>query len=859
MAGCPEVEESFYFYTMKRNFLLGIIVAIPVLFSNKFSYGLGVFMDTDTNTVIRINQLGYTPRGLKTAVWASKAEWVPDSFYLINAGNQQAVYRQVTAKDFGAYGPFKHSMRLDFSSFSVPGKYYLKAGNIISPVFAISDSIYRGTPDFCMQYMRQQRSGFNPYLRDSCHTHDGFTVYGPMPDGTRVNVWGGWHDASDYLQYVTTSATADYYLLAAYRDFPGAFTDSCQANGLPGSNRIADVLDEGKWGLDWLLKMHPKPDWLFNQIADDRDHAGFRLPDHDSVNYGHGLERPVYFLNGQPQGLGKYKNHSTGVSSTAGKFASSLALGAMLYKDKDPAYSKKLEKYAISAYQYGLEKPGFTQTACDVSPYYYTEMDWQDDMELGGAMLWQLTGKQTYLQQALADAGADPLKQWMGKDTMTHYQWFPFYNAGHYELAKGLSGKSKEQLIAYYRKGINAVWEKAKENAFYRGIPFIWCSNNLTAAFAIQCYLYRQLSGDTTYQPLEQACVDWLLGCNPWGTTMVVGLPENGDNPSDPHSALWHLKQYPINGGLIDGPVYGSIYGGLIGVHLSKADPYAPFQSQLAVYHDDYADYSTNEPTTDGTATMIYLLAAQAAQAEKVSQVGFKKKFIFDHGGIIRGDTTRKEIALVFTGHDFADGGYTIAKTLRKKQVHASFFLTGAFYRENPGLIRLLKKNGNYMGSHSNSHPLYCDWTKRDSLLITRKQFTDDLDSAYFTMDRFGITKKEAPYFLPAYEWYNDSIAAWTASRGLQLVDFTPGTFSNADYTYPEMGRQYLSSDSIFTRILRYERKDPNGLNGFILLLHIGTDPRRKDKFYDRLPLLIDTLNKKGYRFVKLTELLEEQ
>jgi hypothetical protein len=33
------------------------------------------------------------------------------------------------------------------------------------------------------------------------------------------------------------------------------------------------------------------------------------------------------------------------------------------------------------------------------------------------------------------------------------------------------------------------------------------------------------------------------------------------------------------------------------------------------VYHDDYGDYSTNEPTMDGTASLIYLLAAKEAES----------------------------------------------------------------------------------------------------------------------------------------------------------------------------------------------------------------------------------------------------
>ena len=146
-------------------------------------------------------------------------------------------------------------------------------------------------------------------------------------------------------------------LLAAYRDFPGVFSDKHLANGLDGTNGKADVLDEAKWGLDWLMKMYPRKDWMFNQLADDRDHHGFRLPTMDSVDYGlgPGKGRPVYFATGKPQGLGNYKNHSTGVASTAGKFASAFALAANLYKKYDRRLSNIYKEKSLSAYQIGNE------------------------------------------------------------------------------------------------------------------------------------------------------------------------------------------------------------------------------------------------------------------------------------------------------------------------------------------------------------------------------------------------------------------------------------------------------------------------------------------------------------------------
>lgn len=212
----------------------------------------------------------------------------------------------------------------------------------------------------------------------------------------------------------------------------------------------------------------------------------------------------------------------------------------------------------------------------------------------------------------------------------------------------------------------------------------------------------------------------------------------------------------------------------------------------------------------------------------------------------------------MFTGDSFGDGGKFIVKTLQKENIHGSFFLTGNFYRNKSfkKTIKQLIKNGNYMGSHSDKHILYCDWVKRDSLLVTQKQFTDDLNNAYKELAKWGIEKKQAHYYLPAFEWYNDSVSAWTQNLGLQLVNFTPGTYSNADYTFPEMGKRYFSSTAIMDSILQYEKESTNGLNGFILLVHIGTDPKRTDKFYFKLPELITELKSKGYGFVKIDELL---
>jgi peptidoglycan/xylan/chitin deacetylase (PgdA/CDA1 family) len=196
---------------------------------------------------------------------------------------------------------------------------------------------------------------------------------------------------------------------------------------------------------------------------------------------------------------------------------------------------------------------------------------------------------------------------------------------------------------------------------------------------------------------------------------------------------------------------------------------------------------------------------------------------------------------------------------LQQHKVKVSFFFTGRFYRNKKfrSLINKLKNNGHYLGPHSNEHLLYADWKKRDSLLVSKQQFKTDLLNNYAAMNTFGIAKKKAAFFLPPYEWYNDSIAAWTKELGSTLINYTPGTLSHADYTTPD-ATNYRDSKTIYNSIINYGRKSTSGLNGFILLMHIGTDAKRKDPFYTMLPQLLQWLYSNGYKLVKIDTLLKD-
>ena len=815
---------------------------------------------------IRINQLGYLPHATKVAVFMSQDDVNIHEFELVDAFTGKTVFRSASTRGMGPWGQMQSTCRLDFSDFDAEGAYRIVAGGVTSPIFPINCRVWDGTADFVLNYMRQQRCGFNPFQRDSCHVKDAYVRYHPAKEGQRIDVRGGWHDSADLLQYTTTSANAIYQMMLAWQQCPSAFGDHYQANGLKGANGIPDIVDEIYWGLTWLDKMNPAQGELYNQIADDRDHIGMKLPKDDPADYGWGPNngRPVYYIDGKPQQRGKYLNATMGAASTAGKFASDFALGAQVLAPYYPEFAAKISAKAADAYQVGIDKPGNTQTVSVVSPYIYEEDNWVDDMELGAIELYHATGDPQYLTQAVEYGRREPVTPWMGADSARHYQWYPFMNMGHVRVAQETATNKRLQaeFIRNIKAGIERVQERAVQtgNPFMWGIPGIWCSNNLTTAMLTQCILYRQLTGDRQFDEMEAALRDWLLGCNPWGTSMIVELPQGGTYPHATHSNFVMERVGMPTGGLVDGPVYATIFNSLKGVNLSddmlniEGNTYELFQPGDVVYHDNTHDYSTNEPTMDGTASLTFPFSFYEMEGR-----GASGNLMWDQGAIVRGDTTKKNITLVFTADDRADGAERIISTLHKQGIKGAFFFTGRFFEMYPHVVKRLIADGHYVGSHSYGHLVYCSWDKRDSLLITREQFRDDIIKSYEVMGRFGITPQQEPYFIPPYEWHNATIAAWAREMGLQLVNYTPGTLSCMDYTYPGItgGNPYRDNQWLWDRIMRCERE--HTLNGHLLMIHFGTDERRVEKFYDRLPDLIKTLKKKGYTFVPLVEMMKNE
>jgi hypothetical protein len=184
---------------------------------------------------IAFQHVGYRPSEQKLAFAGSAAG---SQFELVDAVSGKSAASFPVSDVSNPRGQFKV---LDFSAFNKPGKYYLRSGHATGKPFAISDDIWFYVIEKALNFYYGQRCGFDvPGVHHVCHkdwqgTHNGQTKI--------IN--GGWHDAGDLSQGSFRTGGATYSMLQIY--------DQLQQKGIRPELQ-SRMLEEAKWGLDWLLK-----------------------------------------------------------------------------------------------------------------------------------------------------------------------------------------------------------------------------------------------------------------------------------------------------------------------------------------------------------------------------------------------------------------------------------------------------------------------------------------------------------------------------------------------------------------------------------------------------------------------------
>lgn len=231
---------------------------------------------TGNGPFIVIDQFGYLPVSRKIAVIrdpqtgfdAADAYTPGGTFELVNADTDAVVMSAAIAQwNSGNTDPSSgdRAWWFDFSSVETPGNYYVRDAehDVVSPEFTINANVYKDVLKQAMRTFFYQRAGkekVEPYAEagwedSASHLQDSEArLYSAPGDaGTEKDLQGGWYDAGDYNKY--TNWAADYVigLLHAYLENPAAWGDDF--NIPESSNTIPDILDEVKWGIDWLKRM----------------------------------------------------------------------------------------------------------------------------------------------------------------------------------------------------------------------------------------------------------------------------------------------------------------------------------------------------------------------------------------------------------------------------------------------------------------------------------------------------------------------------------------------------------------------------------------------------------------------------
>ncbi len=249
--------------------MLGLCLAAPAFAQD----------DAPPTPFIVVDQFGYLPDAQKVAVirdpeigFDAGWDFTPGAVYqVIDTKTQAIVFEgKPVVWNKGAVDPTSgdHAWTFDFSSVTAPGSYVIrdKQAAYDSVVFDIAPNVYKPVLVQAVRMLFYQRAGF---AKDAKYAGEGWAdkashlgrgqdaearLYSKKGDkSTERDVHGGWYDAGDFNKYTSWTASYVVGLLGAYTENPQAFTDDFN---IPESgNGVPDLLDEVKWGVDWLVRM----------------------------------------------------------------------------------------------------------------------------------------------------------------------------------------------------------------------------------------------------------------------------------------------------------------------------------------------------------------------------------------------------------------------------------------------------------------------------------------------------------------------------------------------------------------------------------------------------------------------------
>lgn len=388
-----------------------------------------------------------------------------------------------------------------------------------------------------------------------------------MTDGKDVglDLTGGWADAGDGIKFTCTVSYAASQLGWDVYEYRKAFEKSGQLDG---------ILDEIKWGTDFLIKAHPSKDVLYYMCGyNDSDHSVWVA--HEMLDYM--TKRTSFVLNSSTPG-----------SDVAGQTAAALAIASIIFEPTDPDYAKTCLEHAKQIFDFGDKYRG--KNPLNV---LYPSGSYLDDLAWGAIWLYIKTNDSTYLDKAksclpVTSLGGGHTHCW---DDVSYGAAIKIAQVTHDEgyaavVEKNLDNWLPTGSITYTPGGLAwlSPWGSLRYATTAAFLAFVW-SDDKTVGTA---------SKKDAYHKFAESQINYALGDNPRKGSYEVGFGENA--PEHPHHRTAHGSWLST----LDTPTFHRhiLYGALVGGPNSDDG-----------WKDDITDYRLNEVAIDYNAGFVGTLA----------------------------------------------------------------------------------------------------------------------------------------------------------------------------------------------------------------------------------------------------------
>jgi len=547
---------------------------------------------------IAVDQVGYPMDGPKVALVSTTVftQTIAPTFQLRRSSDGAEVFHGKLTLPEVDPNSGGHVQAADFSAFNTPGTYYLDVPGVgRSWDFALGANVFEHAYVTTMRGFYGQRCGtavdmgpeFPGYAHPACHLKGAFHPSSGL-SGERDNV-GGWHDAGDYGRYVVNSGIAVGTLLWTWEIY-GTKIKNISLKIPESGNGTPDILNEARWGLEWMLKMQDEDGGVWHKQTSEH-FPGFIAPEADT-------------LPSEVIGTGTIPFKSTCATAD---LAAVAAIAARVYQPYDAKFAARALVAARKAWAWSEKYPNVIfRNPAGITTGEYGDSNCQDERLWAAAELWRTTGEATYHKFFLSSYAAylpsldsPPAENWANVGPMGLWSYA-------LSMRKDADVNAVKAIRERTLQAARGVVERTRRNPYHISMQtkdFVWGSNGVAANYGMYLLVANVMSPRAEFLDAARDNLHYLLGRNTFSLSWVT---QTGERP------FQHPHHRPSGDGKHEKPWPGLLSGGPNANRQDDMLVKMPRNLPPAkVYADQMASYASNEICLNWQASLVFLLAGE--------------------------------------------------------------------------------------------------------------------------------------------------------------------------------------------------------------------------------------------------------